>query len=115
MLPPDFAEFAAEFGSVAELSEPLDDAEGDVIPPLLLAAAALLGVAAELSEPLTGAEGEVIPPLLLAVAALLGLAALFGAMLLFALPVVEPLVPESWANAAGAKDATDNAKPAPSK
>jgi len=86
VLPPDFAEFAAEFGSVAELSEPLDDAEGDVIPPLLLAAAALLGVAA-----------------------------LFGAMLLFELPVVEPLLPESWANAAGAKDATDNAKPAPSK
>ena len=80
--------------------------------------AAELGLAAELSEPLTGPEGEVIPPLLplLSVAApLLGLAALFGAMLPLELPAVEPLEPESWANAAGAKAATDSAKPAPSK
>jgi len=77
--------------------------------------AAALGLAAELSEPLIGPEGVVIPLLLLAEALLPGVAAVFGAMLLLELLVVEPLVPESWANATGAKAATDNAKPAPSK
>jgi hypothetical protein len=76
---------------------------------------------AELSAPLTGPEGEVIP-LLLSVAALplgfamlLGFVALFGVMLLLELPAVVPLAPASWANAAGANAATDNARPTPSK
>jgi hypothetical protein len=71
------------------------------------------GLAAELSVPLTGPEGEVA---LLSVAEpLLGLVAALEPMLLLELPAVEPLAPESWAKAAGAKAATDNAKPAPSK
>jgi len=99
------AEFAAELGLVAELSEPLADAEFE----------AEFGLAAELSEPLIGPDGVVIPLLLLAAAPPPGVAAMFGAMPLLELPVVEPLVSELWANAAGAKAATDNAKPAPSK
>ncbi len=106
---------------LVELLEPGDVLLEPMLPleptlPLEVAGfAAELGLVAELSEPLTGPEGEVIPPLLLVAAPLLGLAALFGAMLLLELPAVEPLVPESWANAAGAKAVTDNAKPAPSK
>jgi hypothetical protein len=114
VLPLEGAEFAAAFGVVAELSEPLEVAE----------LAAEGGLAAELSEPFAGTEGEVIPPLLAAELSLPGLDALFGAiplpelpgaMALVELPVVELLVPESWANAIGAKAATVNAKPAPSK
>jgi hypothetical protein len=101
----DVAEFAAEFGSAVELSEPLDDAE----------LAAEFGLAAELSEPPFGPEGAAIPVLLLAAAPLLGVTSLFGAVPVLELPVVEPMVPEFWANATGAKAATDNAKPAPSK
>jgi hypothetical protein len=93
MLPLDVAELPAEFGLVAELTEPLTGPEGEVMPPLLSVAAPLLSVAAPL----------------------FGLAALLGAMLLLELPAVGPLVPESWANATGAKATTDNAKPAPSK
>jgi hypothetical protein len=110
-LPLEGAEFAAAFGVVAELSEPLEVAE--------LAAEA--GLAAELSEAFAGfegfagTEGEVVPPLLAAEPSLPGLAALFGAIALLELPVVELLVPESWANAIGAKAARVNAKPAPSK
>jgi hypothetical protein len=100
VLPLDVAEFAVEFG-LAELSVPLDDAE----------LAAEFGSSAELSEPPFGPEGAVIPALLLAAAPLLGVTALFGAVL----PLVEPMVPGSWANATGARAATDNAKPAPSK
>ena len=107
---------------LVELPEPGDVLlePGDVLlePILPLGAvgfAAAVGLAAELSEPLTGPEGEVIPPLLSVAAPLLGLVALFGATLLLELPAVEPLAPESWAKAAGAKAATDNAKPAPSK
>jgi hypothetical protein len=104
-LPLGAAELAAEFGLVAELSVPLDAAEF----------AAEFWSVGELAEPLIGPEGEVVPPLPAAEPALLGFAALLGAMLLLELLVVEPLVPESWANTAGAKAATDNAKPAPSK
>jgi hypothetical protein len=104
-LPLEGAAFAAVFGVVAELSEPLEVAE--------LAAEA--GLAAELSEAFAGSEGEVVPPLLAAGTSLPGLAALFGARALLELPAVELLVPESWANAIGAKAATVNAKPAPSK
>ena len=65
----------------------------------------------ELAESLIGPEGAVVPPLLTAAPASLGFDALFGAMLL----VAEPLVLEFWANTIGAKAATDNANPAPSK
>ncbi len=94
---------------------------GDVllepIPPLGIEGLAdEFGLVAELFDPLTGPAGEVIPLLLSVVAPLLGPAALFGAMLLVELPAVELLAPPvSWANAAGAKAATDNAKPAPRK
>lgn len=105
MLPLGAAEFAAEFGLVAELSELLDAVEF----------AAEFGSVAELAEPLIGPEGEMVPLLPTAAPALPGLGALFGAMAPLELPVVELLLPESWANTTGAKAATDNAKPAPSK
>ena len=97
-----------------ELLEPWEVLE-PMLPPEFAGLAAEGGSAAELSEPLTGAEGEVIAPLLSVAPPLLGLASPFGAVLLLALPVVEPPAPVSWPNATGAKAATDNAKPAPSK
>ncbi len=78
---------------MAELPEALAESEGEVAEP----------------------EGEVIPVLLPAGVVLLGFDMPFGAAAVLELPVVEPLVPELWANAIGAKAATDNAKPAPSK
>jgi len=77
---------ADEFGSVAEVSEPLAEPEGVV-------AALLLSVA----EPL------------------LGLVALLDPMVAVELPTVEPLLPALWAKAAGAKTATDKARPTPNK
>jgi hypothetical protein len=53
-------------------------------------------------------------PLLSVAEPLLGLVALFDPMVLLELPAVEPVALESWANAAGAKAATDNARLAPS-
>jgi hypothetical protein len=100
---------------LVELLEPGDVLLEPMLPLEGGGFAAEFGLVAELSEPLTGPEGEVIPPLLSVAAPLPGLAALFGAMLPLELPAVEPLVPESCANAAGAKAVTDNAKPAPSK
>jgi hypothetical protein len=105
---------------LAELPEPEPLEAGDVLlesmlPPDVAGLAAEFALAAELSALLTGPEGAVIPPLLSVAAPLPGLTALLGAMLLLELPAVELLVPESWAKAAGAKAATDNAKPAPSK
>jgi hypothetical protein len=84
-----------------------------MLPPEFAGLAAEGGSAAELPEPLAGAEGEVIAPLLLVAPPLLGLASVFGVVLLLEVLVVEP--PVSWPNATGAKAATDNAKPAPSK
>jgi hypothetical protein len=75
--------------------------------------AAAFGLVAEDPEPLTGPEGEVAL-LLSAAEPLLGLVALLEPMLL-GLLAVEPLAPESWAKTAGAKAATDSAKPAPTK
>jgi hypothetical protein len=78
--------------------------------------AAEFGLVAELSEPLTGPEGEVASlsvaelPFGL-VALLLGLVALLDPML----PAVEPELPALCAKAAGAKAATDKASPAPNK
>jgi hypothetical protein len=77
--------------------------------------AAEFGLAAELAEPLTGPEGEVALLPLSVAEPLLGLVALFDPMLLLELPAVEPVAPESWANAIGANAATDRARPAPSK
>jgi hypothetical protein len=96
--------FGADCGLAAAFSEPLEVAE--------LAPEPASGVAASLL--LAGAEGVVTPELSFAEVPLLGPAASFGAIVALELPVVEPLVPESWANA-GAKAANDNAKPAPSK
>jgi hypothetical protein len=100
---------------LVELLEPGDVLLEPMLPLDVAELPAEFGLVAELAEPLTGPEGEVMPPLLSVAAPLFGLAALLGAMLLFELPAVGPLVPESWANATGAKAATDNAKPAPSK
>jgi hypothetical protein len=73
MLPLEFEELAAEFGLVAELSEPLTGPDGDVMLP----------------------DGEVmVPPLLLLVEPLLGFA-LLDPMLPLELPAVVPLVPLS--------------------
>lgn len=78
--------------------------------------AAELGLVAELSEPLTGPEGEVAPVPLSVALLPLGLVALLDPMLpLLLLPAVVPLPPAApaCAKAAGAKAATDNARPAP--
>ena len=106
-----FVAFAAEFGAVVEFSELLEVAE-----------LAESGLVAELPEALVESEGEVAEPegevvalLLSAGAVLLGFDMPFGGTAVLELPVVEPLVPALWANAIGAKAATDNAKPAPTK
>jgi hypothetical protein len=77
---------------------------------------------AEVSEPLTGPDGEVVPLLLSVAEALfsvtgppVGLIALSDATLVLELSADEPLLPALWAKDAGAKAATDNARPAPSK
>jgi len=73
------------------------------------------GSVAEVSEPLAGPEGEVAPLPLSVAESLLGLVALFDPMVSVELPTVEPLLAEFWAKAAGAKAATDKARPAPNK
>jgi hypothetical protein len=70
---------------------------------------------AEASEPATGSEGEAAALLLSVVEPLLGLVAALDPMLLSEVPAVEPLLAALWANAAGAKAATEKARPAPNK
>jgi hypothetical protein len=91
----------AEFGLVAELSEPLTGPEGEV---------ALLSVA----EPGLFALG-LVALLSLLPEPLLGFVALLDPMPLLELPAAEPPAPALWAKAAGANAATDNARPAPNK
>jgi hypothetical protein len=107
---------------LSPLLEPLAELGGMLLEPMLPEPLAdEFGLVAELSEPLTGPEGEVIPlPLsvaepLSAAEPLPGLVALFDPMLPAELPTVEPLLPALCAKAAGAKAATDNARPAPTK